>query len=239
MKISIVMTAYQRSEQLRNTLESIRKQTVQPDQVILVEDGVSFDSEKTQQYCQDFGVEYHQRMNRPGPTEICSSIPINIGIKRSFGEILVLQCSECMYESKDGLEKLVVPVIEDPFVTTNPQVRALNADGSFITWFIHETENPRFLNFCQALRREWAIRVGGFDERYCGFGWEDNDFEDRLVAQGLIQKRVDTLVSHQYHPFCGTESTENYNKSLYDVTCAAIQKGEKPVANEGQNWGML
>jgi GT2 family glycosyltransferase len=232
------MTAYQRSEQLRKTLESIREQTVQPDQIILVEDGVNFDSQQTKQYCLDLGAEYYQRVNRPSSLDACSSIPINIGIRRATGEVLVLQCSECKYEEKDGLERLTAPVILDQYVTTNPRVQCLNKDGSFNLWFIHERENPRFLNFCQALRTSWAIKIGGFDERYQGFGWEDNDFEERLRVQGVVQKRVETLVSHQWHA-PARAGTEWHNKELYDRMYGSIELGEKPIANEGKTWGSL
>ena len=237
MKVSIVMTAYRRAEQLRNTLISIREQTLQPFKIIVTEDGVSPDSEQTEAYCKEFGAEYYRRYNRPGAAFACSSMPINIGIKRVKSEILVLQCSECKYESADGLEKLVVPVIEDEFVTSFPRVQCLNQDGSFNNWFIHPTENPRFLNFCQALRLDWAIKIGGFDETYRGFGWEDNDFEERLKAQGLTQQYVDTTVSHQWHTYVGGASTEWFNKALFDKTYERIQNGEKPIANVDVDWG--
>lgn len=233
------MTAYKRAEQLRNTLVSIRKQTVESHQVILVEDGINFDSYKTKKYCDEFGAEYYQRRDRFSDDYACSSIPINIGIKKARGEILVLQCSECMYDTVDGLEKLVAPVKQDRFVTTVPRVLCLNQDGSPNVWFIHPTENPRFLNFCQAVRLEHVLKIGGFDERYKGFGWEDIDFEERLKARGVMQRRVDTLVSHQWHSYAAGSSTEWYNKNLFEETRIRIQCGEMPVANEGKSWGLL
>ena len=233
------MGCYRRPAQLKHTLESIKKQTLQPHQVIVTDDGINPDNEPTQMICREFGAEYYLRPSRPADVLANSSIALNISIKKATGDILVIQCPECKYEDRDGLERLVAPVVENPLVTTFPRVQALHENGhSFITWFIHEIHNPRFLNFCQALRLDLALQIGGFDERMQGPGWDDDDFEQRLVAHGAIQTRVDTLVSHQWHQGWA-RGTEWHNKALYEETAARIALGDKPVANEGKSWGNI
>ena len=55
------------------------------------------------------------------------------------------------------------------------------------------------LNF--AMRRETFLRVGGFDERYVGYGGEDTDFGKTLdQANVTIAWIKGGLAYHQYHP---------------------------------------
>lgn len=239
MKVSIVMGIYRRPAQFKSTLESIRRQTVQPIQIICTDDGMNPDSDETMRISKDFGVEYYQRVNRPIDIYANSSIPLNISIKKAVGDILIIQCPECRYEDREGIEKLIAPVLANPLVTTVPNVQSLHQNGhSFDQWFIHPKFNPRFLNFCQALRLDLAIKIGGFDERYKGPSADDDDFEARLVAHGAIQTRVDTLVSHQWHQGW-SRGTGDFNTVLYFETLDRIARGEKPVANDGKDWGNI
>lgn len=55
------------------------------------------------------------------------------------------------------------------------------------------------LNF--GLRRSTFLKVGGFDERYRGYGGEDTDFGKVLDRQGVpIAWMKGALAFHQYHP---------------------------------------
>ncbi|MGR3493349.1 MAG: glycosyltransferase family 2 protein [Shimia sp.] len=57
------------------------------------------------------------------------------------------------------------------------------------------------LNF--ALHRETWDRIGGFDERYVGYGAEDTDFGRTVDAKGVpIHWMKGGKVYHQYHPHC-------------------------------------
>src|SRR5208282_209982 len=112
-KVSIAMGIYRRPAQLRNTLVSIRKQTLQPHQIIITDDGINQDNEQTSQICKEYGAEYYHRLSRPADVLANSSIALNISIKKATGDVLVSQCPECKYEDKDGLEQLVAPVVEN------------------------------------------------------------------------------------------------------------------------------
>jgi N-acetylglucosaminyl-diphospho-decaprenol L-rhamnosyltransferase len=51
-----------------------------------------------------------------------------------------------------------------------------------------------------ALRRESFDRVGGFDERFTGYGGEDTDFAVRAAAAGVgVWWSGDAVAYHQYH----------------------------------------
>lgn len=56
------------------------------------------------------------------------------------------------------------------------------------------------------------IEVGGFDERYEGWGWEDTDLAHRLIHKQCITVECDAI--HLYHPPCEEKSLAN--RRLYD-----------------------
>lgn len=236
--VSIVMGIYRRPAQFRNTLISIKKQSYRPTEIICTDDGENSDSEETRQICKEFGVDYYQRINRPEDRYVNSAIPLNISIKRATGDVLIIQCPECRYEEWQGIEKLVAPVFNDPLVTTTAAVQSLDPDGNFHAWILNREHNWRFLNFCQAVRRDVVMRIGGFDERFKGPGFDDDDFELRLLAQGLRSEYVDTLVSHQYHTYW-QRGESDFNRELCMETRIRVGAGEKPIANEGVDWGNI
>lgn len=238
LKFSIVMGIYRRPTQFRNTLMSIRKQSYRPAEIICTDDGVNPDSDETREICKEFGVDYYQRINRPEDKYVNSAIPLNISIKRATGDILIIQCPECRYEEWEGIEKLITPVLENPLVTTTARVQSLNPQGEFDAWILNREHNWRFLNFCQAVRRDVVMRIGGFDEQFKGPGFDDDDFELRLFAQGVTPMYVDTLVSHQYHTYW-QRGEADFNLARCMQTRVRVGQGEKPIANEGVDWGNI
>lgn len=239
MTISLLMTAYNRAHLLPRTIESIKKQTLQPDQIILVEDG---NDGKTESICRDAGIEYYCRRNR---VEVNIPVPWNIGIRRATGDILILQNAEIFYEDSDAIEKIVAPVIANPLITSVPKVRSITKTGEFETWYIHP-DKPRtnaalpIINFCQALRLEWAVKIGGFDEEYKNYGLDDDDFQNRLWAQGVRHTYIDTIVTHQWHEHDRYDVPQyNRNETRYNFTYARVKAGEQVIANVGKEWGRI
>lgn len=239
MTTTLLMTAYQRAHLLPRTIESIQRQTLQPDQIILVEDG---SDGITENLCRDANIEYYCRRNRT-----CVNIPIpwNIGIRHATGDILVLQNAEIFYEDNDALSKIIAPVVADPLITSVPKVRSLTKTGEFETWYIHP-DKPRtnaalpIINFCQALRMEWAVKIGGFDEEYKAYGLDDDDFQNRLWAQGVRHTYADTVVTHQWHEHC-LQDIQQYERNVirYNEVYERVKAGEKIIANIGHYWGDL
>lgn len=239
MTISVVISAYNRSGQLDRTLASIQKQTVSPDQVVVVEDG--YDSGLTHEVCEKWNrsnlrVDYYCRTDRPDVPFSNPSKVNNIGIQKSIGDILILQCAEVMYESTDGIEKLVAPVLADVNISTVAMVKSHDADGRFIEWLI----GPRLLNFCQAVRRDHVFKIRGFDEQYEGNAPDDEDFENRLRNSGIIVQHANDVVTiHQYHG----DRDKHYRDGLHIVKnfdrLNITRNTLVYEANIGQEWGVL
>jgi GT2 family glycosyltransferase len=228
MKVSIVLTAYRRAKQLKNTIQSIASQTHKDVQIIVVEDG--YDGGATQGVCieaknERLPVEYYQRRRRPNLDFSNPAIPKNIGIRKAVGEILIVQCAEVMYTTPDDLANLIAPVEADPMVSSFALAKALNEDGSFREWYAGpERCAGWFLDFCQAVRREAVINIGGFDEGFQGYGFEDDDFSFRLQKSGIkYQWNHGVIVHHQWHAIAdkivglSENGRARYNQMTEDV----------------------
>jgi glycosyltransferase involved in cell wall biosynthesis len=245
--ISIVMTAYKRHLLLQNTLRSIKDQTRQPMEIIVVEDG--FDYGLTQKVCMDarnddkLPVKYFRRVNRPALEYSNPAIPKNIGIKRATGDILIIQCAEVSYTSPNDIANMVRPIEECRGVSTLATVSARDAEGGFQEWYAGPGRAEKwFLDFCQAVRREAVMDIGGFDELYEGYGFDDDDFALRLQASGIQYRwALDVECHHQWHPvYNKNESLSIRGRMRYDKMKEEVDAGKRsPIANVGRQWGRI
>jgi len=91
-----------------------------------------------------------------------------------------------------------------------------------------------------AVRREDLFAIRGYDERYVGWGCEDNDVVDRLVWSGLehydIAHREGVLVEHQWHPSAG-DPTDEKAKARLAANRWYYTNTESVVRNVGRPWG--
>lgn len=81
---------------------------------------------------------------------------------------------------------------------------------------------------CQATRRDWMIRVRGYDERYVFWGYEDRDMVLRARCAGLrvvwIHER--TAMLHQWHRKMNNDVPwlKYRNKARYFLTGFVVRK---------------
>jgi GT2 family glycosyltransferase len=239
--VSIIMTPFNRTPLLRNTVDSIVRQKYPNLQVIVVEDRPSEAS--AQVLCEQNGFLYAARRRsqegwmNPAPL-------LNHAIKRATGDIVIFQNAECKYETLTGIADLVAPMIEDPTLSTSAIVQSLDEHGNFYGWYAHPRDQERagwFSYFCQAVRRDVVTKIQGFDEIFWGYGFEDDLFEYRLKKEGVKMRHVESvLVSHQFHPRYHYTGIEVGNESLCREVIAAVENGSQPnVANYGKPWGNL
>lgn len=81
-------------------------------------------------------------------------------------------------------------------------------------------EGWRSVRTCNMLAPRRAIEaIGGFDERYTGWGYEDSDLVVRLMQHGLHIRRgpADTAVLHLWHPENPRDNAER-NRALLQET---------------------
>src|SRR5271170_810310 len=172
--VSIVLSCFKRGRQLRKTLESICAQKEVSYEIIVVEHG---EDGLTESLAKSFGARYYQKDRTDLPKFQNPSAVHNIGIKRAKGKIVLLMGGEVMFNSiPHGLRDLVAPVLKNSRIATTALVRSLDIEGRFEEWYSHPSEGPRagwVINFCLAVSRDALMTIGGFEESYTQYGYED------------------------------------------------------------------
>jgi len=74
-------------------------------------------------------------------------------------------------------------------------------------------------------------KIGGFDERYIGYGPEDADFNLRIsIINKYVEVNYDKVNTyHLYHPININQEYNNKNIELYNKVCSKIKKYNKKV----------
>ncbi len=233
--VSIVITTFNRPNQLRNTLASIACQMYKDliIEVIVVDDGA--DGE-TQEICQAHGAIYI-KLNRPQTGSYRNpALPNNIGIRHAKGDVIILQNAECQHIDPNTIKKLWDAVTDKNAVFA--RVMGLHQDGS-PDWLYCGKEQPRPFFFCGAIKRTWLEKLHGFDEDYVSAGYDDDDMAARLRKEGLTFEFSDIQVNHQWHPPAGAKATDfGPSMILYNQKCAAMEAGTLGTTrNLNRKWG--
>lgn len=253
-KISIIMTTFQRVHLLRWGLWSLTRQTIPFDfEVIVVNDGLQ---DETEEVCNEFkeklNLKYvftgHRNLNGKMVWRV-PGFAMNIGVKHSSGDILIIGCAE-MFHNNDTIAKLVPPILDNPKLLGIP-VGKDDRDGAFLEYINNNdgTSDPDIydkcvdlnvkLPFLMALHRSQYFTIGGYDEDFVGMAYDDNDFIQRLLSNGCNYCQTDASTVHLYHPRPdgyyenGGPPEWEYNKNLYFSRIGQI------VRNEGREWGVI
>lgn len=238
MKISVIVTIYNRLEHFRALFLCLLRQNRQPDELIISDDG---SSEKVIDYIEDLIPKANFKIKHVYQEDkgFRKTRALNNGVRESSGNVLVF-CDQDLIFSEDYLEKIENLINKKEYLIgrgtfldediRNRLIKDIEKEQSFreLISFIDKKENEsvekaikvdkmrRILNkvglnkrgirlsgFSYALMKENYIKVNGYDEKYQGWGQEDDDFGNRLYASGLRGRElvVDYPQIHLWHYF--------------------------------------
>lgn len=187
--VSVVISTYNKSWALAQTLDAIKRQRVSFDyEIVVVDDGSSDDTEAV---CEGRGVEYvyHDRPYPCGPAEA-----VNVGYRKARGDIILCMNDDIVMQTETCMEALC---IERPRMYNVGAVWDLEEDGTLGRAQVltngkvppgcvscGESRTPMFA--MTALRRDDIYAVGGRDEDFTHLFWEDVWFSVCLtMGRGL------------------------------------------------------
>ena len=250
MKMSILITCFQRSHLLRWHLRSlVRQYGIEDCEIIVLNDGIQDD---TEQACAEFSDKLNIRYVFTGQRNIPTikwRIPgfcLNIGAKLAKSDFMIISCAEmylvedniiaCMIDelNKNSKQLVITEGKEDNF---NKAVTYLQTHDKIYDFDIYNemltirTELP----FYMAMSKNEFISIGGYDEDFISNDWDDDDIVNRLLLNGCTYNKLNNKhVIHLYHAreFYSVEG-HYINKKLYEDRINTI------IRNGEREWGVL
>ena len=224
--IAIVMTYYNRQEQLSKTLESFKKYDPKEFIVVIVDDA----SEK-EIVLPDvkFDITVLKVENK---TWLQGDPAYNMGFHYALlkdPEIVIIQNAEC-YHMGDVLS-YAKRVDDKTYITFGCYSQGRGEEiGSVINnrcatfggesaWYNHPVYRPVGFHFCSAITGNNLKKLNGFDERFSfASGSDDNYFLHQIGCLGLnVEITAEPFVIHQWHEQNQVNSAESYevNNKIY------------------------
>ena len=241
--VSVVMTTFERDELLALCLPTVARQMREGIEIIVVNDG-RIGNVPT--ISRANGARYYwtgQRHTSETLVWRSPGIALNYGIKRAVGDVVLLTCAE-IWNVDGAIDALLAPLEAGRDVLCIPRdardddgrlLRYVRGDGPHVQLNQLPVLKNTHLPFFLAVRREHLLSIGGYDEDFIGFCWEDDDLVSRLRALRLQYERTDACVAHLYH---GRNSAERravqdtgLNRRLY------LERRGTVVRNVGRAWG--
>ena len=129
----------------------------------------------------------------------------NIGARATDGDVLLFLDADCRPVDSEYLA-ILLSAFEDPEVVAagGPLLgagtsfwRRYQADADARRGSASIMSGTTLTSANLAIRREAFNRLGGFDEDYVGYGFEDRDLLLRLAASGTVLRRPGAAVIHE------------------------------------------
>ena len=224
MKVSILITYYNRKKLLKKTLDSIIKSEYINDTEILIVDDASKDKHRIEELISKYH-KYNITLFRFEKKDKWWNLQIPVHnklISMATGDIIIQQGAEC-YHSGDIIKDAINNIKDNMyrvygcyalnkentkdlyFKTKNDYILENKNNVGFSLekggWYQHSVLNNRCLNFCTAITKKDLLELGGFDERFSnGLAYGDNEFILRITRKNMNIVPIDDLyVYHQFH----------------------------------------
>jgi len=250
---TILITSFQRPHLLKWNLFSLARQRIPFSyEVIVLNDGTPDGTEEIcDSYQKHLSIKYVFTGQRNLHGELKYRVPgfaVNIGAQLSKGKVLIISCAE-MFHINDTIVQLVPPVLIDS-KTMATSIGMDDQDATFLEYlennggdFDYEAylqNYPRLnttLPFLMAVNRTEFFAIGGYDEDFIGFSYDDNDLMSRLEKNGcalcMTQAQTIHLFHHRHSNEQWTSPETTYNANLYR------DRADRVIRNLGRKWGQL
>ena len=229
MKVSIVVTTYNWESALRSALLSIAQQTVLPYEVIVADDG-SKESMRDMiiEMAKTYPVILKHSWQEDDGYRVARSR--NLGIAAATGDYVIImdgdmvlnkhfvedhvnaakagfcvQGSRVLAQADFDNQKLLEEQKDPHFFSKGIGRRRHTLRMPWLAKFLLKVSEGQKMDSVKACNQGWwrkdLIAVNGFDERFTGWGREDNDILLRAYRLGLKRRdiRFAALATHIYH----------------------------------------
>lgn len=214
VKVSIILPCYFRPQLLEFGLKSLLHQKMPfSSEIIVLNDGLPDETEAIcKKYKNSLNVRYFFTGQRNIPTPIwrVPGAVFNEGVKIAQGKYLILSSPEIYHLNVNNISWLVNPLIKNSKILTIPEGR--DDDNAEVLKMLqrHQDINGYFdkmgnilntrLPFCMGMTKEQFNLIGGFDPAFFnGYCFDDNNFIDRLLANGCSHFQTQAKIIHLFN----------------------------------------
>lgn len=254
LKVSIIIPTYKRCHLLKWNLFSLANQEFPfKFETIILNDGILDETEQlVSQYKEQLNIKYIFTGQRNLGGQLIWRVPgytINIGVKHSQGDIIILCCAEIFH-----LNNTINALVSAYNISDNNKILAIphakDDDSSFLSHLessdgVFNIENyntqPPLINvkfpFFLAMKRSVFMEIGGYDEDFTGTDYDDEDLVTRLIDNGCYHIETPAMAIHLWHPRLAMTSERiprfEHNKRLFEQRRGII------IRNNNKEWGVL
>lgn len=231
--ISILLTTYNRQDDCIRCLDKLQQQKTKHIEIILLDD-YHLEDHVLHGYCTGKGIKYiHTGKQKNGKVHWrVPGFAYNIGARAATAEYLVIGGAEMYHMSNDTFLNMWDRLGASHPVVYDEPLRP----GDYTTYDVLNGKLP----FCFGLEKSVYDYIGGYDEDFTGYCFDDNDFSDRVEEVCGISE-IDAEIVHLYNPRGAknrgdkriNNDTWNYNRALYLSRKGII------IRNEDRSWGVL
>jgi len=229
MKISLLITYYNRKEQFLKSIKSIQKSKLDRSlfETIIIDDG-SDDIHRIEDILpqfEDLNIRFHrfsiEEKTWGSRTQV---VPLNTGIDMCNGEFILINGAE-MFHCGDILSDFNNRITENKYITyatlslSKEQTFSLDEESLLNTkngemWYQHSINNNRKFPFCAGMSKNDFLKIGKFaDEFKNAEGYADQYFIDCLNHYNISIEEVDTPYTiHLWHERVSKNITQNRNQ---------------------------
>lgn len=256
MRLSVLITSFQRANLLKWNLSSLKRQDLNDFEIIVLNDGIVDGTETICQAVSAMGLAnvkyvFTGQRNHDGIKWRVPGYALNIGAKLATGNALLISCAETFLVENDILRLMAEAIEENPkqlvitegkddgtsFLRSLPQTEKSVSQLELQYKAIYHKLNTK-LPFCMGVSRSEYINIGGYDEDFIGMAWDDNDFVDRMIANGCVYNELPRHCVHLWHS--RGVSSEQAHRKEWSLNHAIYQERQGIVIrNQNREWGKL
>lgn len=257
MDITLIISSWSRTDLFRRCYPTWFEDKTWPEHVKIINDGGSTDLEiaahEMKAAYPELSLEYvyrdkgHKQWSNP-------AVPHNWGVRTSKTDYVLIIDPEVMFVN-DVIPPLIAGIQSDPLsswsagICYQVETEFMPVAGNLSPEQIvtHPAVTPDVTkktivvqggpaHCCRAWDRLRYIEMGGKDERYLSWGYEDLDMAHRLIRKGGMDKATsDAVVIHLGHGYPGPLFRPRHlNQQLWQ-----FHSPEDGIANKGIPWGQL
>jgi len=245
MKVSIVVTTYNRPDALEVVLNSIKKQTLKPYEVLIADDGSDHRTKQVidkfihnnefkviHSWHEDIGFRVSEARNKAisfSEADYLILIDGDMILNRFFIQDhlfhsergFFIQGKRALLNEEETQNYLSFPMKTNfNFFSKGVMNRKNAIHSKFLSnFFVSKSNKLEGLKACNmSFFRDDFIRVNGFNHDFVGWGREDSELGVRMFNSGLMRKdiRYMALQLHLWHPQSTRKMLEKNNKILQE-----------------------